>query len=205
MQYLKILLIVGVSFFVTSVSSAEKLFQESLLYRNLSQSIRTAGKFYIPTVGNTKTEISYQIELGTPLWIEPIVVDNPLEIGSPKGKKFLRSFYDKILLLDGSVLKINDEEIPLSCIYVNAQDNRFSESQSPVFSEFIIRFYLVANNYSCQGPIRPGWPESGGKKEAWDTYLLFEVRDPTIMLPTDIKLRFRWNEFHAVLLDDGRP
>ena len=61
----------------------------------------------------------------------------------------------------------------------------------------------MANDFSCQGPIRPGWPRTGGNKENWDTYLHYEIRDPTIMLPQDALIRYRWNETKAVLIDKG--
>ena len=63
-----------------------------------------------------------------------------------------------------------------------------------------MRVYLVANDYSCTGPINPGWPDNGGKEETWDTYVYFEIRDPTIMLPVEAHLRYRWNEYKSVLV-----
>jgi hypothetical protein len=103
------------------------------------------------------------------------------------------------LLKDGSVLKLGDEQLPLTCIHVSGQDNRFSGKKTPLIPDLIFKIIFVANDFSCSGPITPGWPESGGRKEAWSTYLFYVVKDPTIMLPVDAKIRYRWNEFEAVL------
>lgn len=197
-----VLIILGLTF--TSIVKAEPTEQEKKFYRELNLSLRKSAKFFIPMPGLQKTDFSYNLEFDQPLWQEPIIGDMPSDGGDPTRKgQFYRSFFDKIFLKDGSVIKLNGEEIPLTCVFINGQDNRFSGNPSPVFPQFIMKVYLVANSFSCQGPIRPGWPETGGKKEAWDTYIYFEIRDPTIMLPSENKLRYRWNEYEAILVDDG--
>lgn len=186
------------------VVSAEPTAQDKAFYRGLTQSIREFAKFQIPLPGQPGVEFSYELEFDQPLWPDPIIGDTLAGYGQEASEgRFYRSFYDKIFLKEGSVLKLNGEEIPLTCVFVAGQDNRFSGDMSPIFPQFVMKVYVVANSYTCEGPLRRGWPETGGKEEAWDTYLYFEIRDPTIMLPTENKLRFRWNEYHSVLIDDG--
>jgi hypothetical protein len=167
-------------------------------YRALTLKIRPKGRFKVPMVG-TSPEFNYAMNFGAPLFEKPIV--NDFVLSDPK--YFFRNFYDKVFLEDGSYLKVNGEEIPLTCVFVKGQDNRYSGKSGPQFPEILLKIYLVANDFTCTGPINPGWPENGGKKETWDTYLYYEVRDPTIMLPTEITLRYRWNESHAILVEDG--
>ncbi len=117
---------------------------------------------------------------------------------------FYRIFFDRIFLKDGSTLHVGGQDLPLTCVFVSGQDNRFSGDHNPLFPQFILKVHFVANDFSCVGPINPGWPGSGGKKEAWDTYVHYSIKDPTIMLPVDAGLRYRWNEFEA-LLDTDLP
>ncbi|ASD63269.1 hypothetical protein [Bdellovibrio bacteriovorus] len=169
-------------------------------YRSLIYRIRTNAEFMIPFPG-MKSSINYSFEFAQPLYDLPIISDMN---SSLQGASIYRHFWDRILLKDGSFIEINGEKLALTCVFVDGQDNRFArKSPSPLFPEFVIRVYLVANDYSCQGPIKPGWPESGGKEESWDTYIHYEIKDPTIMLPVDAKIRYRWNEFNMVLVDRG--
>jgi hypothetical protein len=98
---------------------------------------------------------------------------------------------------------VEGQKSPLTCVFVDAQDNRSMQKTSVLFPEIVMRIYLVANDFTCSGPLRPGWPATGGRKENWDTYLYFEVKDPTIMLPLDPLLRYRWEEHNLVLTDNG--
>ena len=84
-------------------------------------------------------------------------------------------------------------------------DNRFTGKTGPLIPDFVIEVYLVANDYTCTGPINPQWPVSSPKKETWDTYVYYEIRDPTIMLPTEIKVNYRWEEYKALPIDRGMP
>lgn len=200
-------------FFITFISltstAAKGLNQLNLqtpkepFYRNLTLNIRTQGDFSIPFPG-IQSSISYSVLFGQPVYDKPMISDIPWSSGSGS-KYFYRSFWDRILFKDGSYLLINGEKLPLTCIFVSGQDNRFSEKDrySPVLPEFVLKVYMVANDFSCQGPLKPGWPATGGREENWDTYLYFEIKDPTIMLPVDVKLRYRWNEYDAVLVDKG--
>jgi len=165
-------------------------------YRQLTLSLRTQALFKVPQL-NQDQFYDYFIEVGEPIYAEPIVSDMPL---MEQPDKFFRTFWDRIFLKDGSKVMLNGEEIPLTCIFVSGQDNRFAGPIDPRIPEFIMRVYLVANDYSCTGPINPGWPGNGGKKEMWDTYVYYEIKDPTIMLPIEAKIRYRWNEFHSILV-----
>jgi len=165
-------------------------------YRDLTLQIRSDATFKVPFIGGDQ-DFDYKFEMGAPIYPKPIVVDTPSVTNS---KKFYRTFWDRIFVKDGSRIVLNGQEIPLTCIFVSGQDNRFSGFSDPRFPEFIMKVYLVANDYTCTGPLNPGFPQNGGKEQAWDTYLYYEIRDPTIMLPTEIKIRYRWNEFNAVLV-----
>ena len=171
-------------------------------YRELTLKIRTDGHFRIYMPNGDHQEVKYHLKFAKPLFDKPIVSD--IHDFNAKKHSFSRSVYDKVFLEDESYLEIGGEQVPLTCVYVDGLDNRFSNGMTPLFPEFVMKIYLVANDYSCKGPIRKGWPTTGGKKDAWDTYLHYEVRDPTIMLPQDAIVRYRWNESSAVLIDEGQ-
>lgn len=169
-------------------------------YRDLTNRLRTSAEFMVPFPG-MKSSITYAFEFDQPVYPEPILGDTHL--GS-SDILFYRSFWDRVLFKDGSYIEINGERLPLTCVFISGQDNRFGQKEpSPLFSEFVIRVYLVANDFSCQGPKKKGWPEVGGKEESWDTYIYYEIKDPTIMIPVEAKIRYRWNEFNMVLVDRG--
>ncbi len=169
-------------------------------YLNLSRRVRTAGQFEVPVPGPVRQSFNYSLKMGDAIFPQPVVSDFHFSDGS----RFFRSFWEKIALQDDSSLEISGEKIPLTCVFVSGQDNRFSGNSSPLFPEFVLKVYLVANDYTCTGPINPGWPSNGAPREMWDTYLYYEVKDPTIMLPVEVKLRYRRNEIPAVLVDAGR-
>lgn len=166
-------------------------------YRDLTHRIRPGGHFRIYMPDGRHQDVKYHFKFASPLYAAPKVTDQNWGFNDT-----IRLFWDRILLTDESYLEVGGERLPLTCVFVSGQDNRFSRG-GPLTPEFLIRIYLVANDFACEGPIRKGWPEIGGKKEAWDTYLHYEVKDPTIMLPQDAVLRYRWNESSAVLIDAG--
>ena len=169
-------------------------------YRAFTMRLQKKGLFRVFMPNGQHQDVKFNFTFGEPLYREPIV--NDLRWDPPK-PEVLRSFWDRILFKDGSTLEIGGEKLPLTCVYIHGQDNRFSGRQGPLIPEFVFKVYLVANDFACQGPIRPGWPESGGREENWDTYIHYEVRDPTIMLPTEALVRYRWNESSAVWIDAG--
>jgi hypothetical protein len=181
---------------ISTVSMANSTGPDKNYYRKLTMDIRREASFRIPMPDGKDMNYSYKIELGEPIYAEPMVSDTSADT---KGK-FFRSFYDRIWLKDGSIAKLGGEEIPLTCIFVSGQDNRYSGNDSPLFPQFIMKIIVVANDYTCSGPIRPGWPAGGGRKENWGTYIHYEVRDPTIMLPVENGLRYRWNEYTSILV-----
>ncbi|MFZ3231523.1 MAG: hypothetical protein WA160_15050 [Pseudobdellovibrio sp.] len=190
----------GVILFFSSSVFSETV-PKAEFYRNLSMNVRKNAEFLIPFPG-ASSSITYNFDFDRPVYLEPIL--NDIHMGLAP-KYFFRSFWDRILFKDGSYLLVNGEKLPLTCIFIVGQDNRFVDKKQyfPLLPETILKVYLVANDFSCQGPIKPGWPETGGKKENWDTYLYYEIKDPTIMLPVDATLRYRWNEFDVVLVDRG--
>jgi len=173
---------------------------ETKIYRDFTGSIRGTGTFQVATPGNDNAKFSYSLKMGAPIFTNPIAYDFFM---SPELTTKIRHFWDKISLQDGSALTVGNQSIPLTCIYISGEDNRFSGKNSPLLPDFILKVYLVANDFTCTGPINPGWPGNGQKEESWDTYVYFEVRDPTIMLPTESKLRYRWNEYQAFVIDQG--
>ncbi len=170
-------------------------------YRDLTFKVRKSSEFSIPFPG-VQSSINYSFEFDQPVYDMPMIGDTQMNSKDPY---FYRSFFDRILFKDGSYLEVNGEKLPLTCIFISGQDNRFADKKlySPLFPEFVLKVYLVANDFSCQGPITPGWPDTGGKEQHWDTYITFDIKDPTIMLPMDAKLRYRWNEYNMVLVDRG--
>lgn len=170
-------------------------------YREFTMRLQRKGTFRVFMPDARHADINYSFEFGEPVYPEVKIGDYLVE---PRKPEFNRSFWDRILLKDGSYVEIGGEKLPLTCVVVSAQDNRFSGPKSPLIPDYIMRIKLVANDFSCQGPIRPDWPFSGGRKENWDTYIHFEVKDPTIMLPTDAEIRYRWNEFNAIWIDAGK-
>lgn len=182
-------------------TSLQPLDSAPQFYRDFTQKVRQTGEFQIPLPG-ASTDLNYSFELAQPVYPMPLITDLHMASGN---KYFFRSFWDRILLKDDSFLNINGEKLPLTCIFIIGQDNRFTDPKmnSPLLPEFILKVYLVANDFSCQGPIKPGWPATGGRKENWGNYIYFEVRDPTIMLPVEAQLRYRWNDYNVVLVDRG--
>ena len=164
-------------------------------YRDLTMQVRPEAAFKVPRIG-TEDGFSYKLEIGSPIYPVPMVSD----ISFSGDEKFYRNFWDRIFLKDGSHLLINGEEIPLTCIFISGQDNRYAGVTDPRFPQIIMKVYLVANDYTCVGPLNPSFPRNGGKPESWDTYLYYEIRDPSIMLPAEVKIRYRWNESGAILL-----
>jgi hypothetical protein len=174
-------------------------FSDEQFYRDLAFRIRQKGSFKIPMPSNGDLSFSYEMAFANPRWDKPIM--NDFFLDSDK-KKFYRHFWDKIFLQDGAFLSVGGEKVPLTCVFLSGQDNRFSKD-TPLIPDFVLKVYLVANDFTCTGPINPGWPSNGGKKETWDTYVYYEIRDPTIMLPTEAKIRYRWVEFPAIVIDQG--
>lgn len=193
-------LIVSFIFVLRSAFAADdaQLQNDLQYYRQLTLAVRKEASFKIALPDGSETAFSYELDFADPIYATPrwsnLVVD------SRNPSQFYRTFYDRIYLKDGSKINIGEDFVPLTCIFIKGQDNRYSGNQSPLFPKIILKVYLVANDYSCTGPINPGWPDNGGKEEAWDTYINYNVKDPTIMLPVDSEFRYRWNEFKAILV-----
>lgn len=170
-------------------------------YRKLVLAVRPKGTFQIPlSSGKEGALISYAFKLGEPRFEKPLF--SPFFLNGETDRYYV-DFWDKIALEDGSQLSVNGDLIPLTCLYVKGHDNRFSKKDSPLIPDFTLSVYLVANDYTCTGPINPGWPSNGLKQETWDTYVYYEIKDPTIMLPTEVKVRYRWEERPLILVDKG--
>lgn len=195
MKYIFFVLMISLPAFAHHGGPKDSDFQ---FYRDLTLKIRSEATFKVPMPSGADMIYDYKLEFGEPVWVQPIMGDTHYK--GEDDPTFSRDFYDRILLKDGSFVNIGGEKLPLTCVFVTGQDNRFNGNSSPLFPQFIMKVYLVANDFSCTGPIRPGWPENGGKEETWDTYVFYEVRDPTIMLPVEAHIRYRWNEFKAVLV-----
>lgn len=195
----KILFLILMLFTHSAFSSDDVQLKNDLdYYRALTLSVRESATFKIALPNGEDTVFSYNLEFADPVYQMPIWGNLVLDPNSPN--KFYRTFYDRIFLKDGSKINVGDDFLPLTCIFIKGQDNRYSGNTSPLFPKIVLKVYLVANDFSCIGPINPGYPDNGGKEETWDTYLNFEIRDPTIMLPVDSLFRYRWNEFKAILI-----
>lgn len=201
MKYLLIFILLLTSATFADSNTTSTKAPDAQFYRDLTLKIRKTGEFTIPFPG-VQSSINYSFEFDQPVYDFPIINDTQMGY---KDSYFYRIFYDRILFKDNSFLQVNGENLPLTCIFISGQDNRFADKKqySPLLPEFVLKVYLVANDFSCQGPITPGWPQTGGKEQHWDTYLYYEIKDPTIMLPMDAKLRYRWNEYNVVLVDRG--
>jgi hypothetical protein len=174
---------------------------ELKFYRDMILRIRGEAEFKVPMPANGDMHFNYKMEFANPKWKDPITTEYSMtdDNARPNGK-FIRYFWDKIFLKEGSYVEVGGEQIPLTCIHVDAQDNRFSGKAGPLLPDFILKSTIVANDWTCTGPINPGWPGNGGRKESWDTYIQYSVKDPTIMLPVEAGIRYRWSEFQAVLV-----
>ncbi len=183
-------------FFLLSLSKVSA--QTTYDYRTLISDVRKSSTFYadIPIAGGIT--VKYELSLGEALFDLPHLADFYFSPNPPNDQFFFRTFTDKIMLDENSFIKVGEVTMPATCIFVHGQDNRFSGKNTPLIPDFIIRYYIVANDFSCTGPINPSWPASAARKESWDTFVYFEVRDPSIMLPSEIKLRYRWNEYHMI-------
>ncbi len=193
------ILLIASSMTLSGLAQAESP-PEPTFYRQFTLKTRPQANFQVPMPSGGNLSFSYDLKFGVSKFVEPIVSDFSME---PTQESFFRNFWDKVYLVDGSYIQVGGEQVPLTCIFVSGQDNRFSKKDTPLIPDYVLKIYLVANDFTCTGPINPGWPANGGKKETWDTYVYYEVRDPTIMLPTEIHLRYRWSEFPAILVDQG--
>lgn len=190
-------IVLTLSFFLFNTIFSFAATREDLsYYRSLTESIRPSAQFKVSLI-NQDEFFDYSLNLANPIYSVPIVNDLPV---FDRPDYFYRQFWDRIFLKDGSRILLNGEEVPLTCIFVSGQDNRFAGITDPRFPQFIMKIYLVANDFDCVGPINPSWPTNGQKEETWDTYFYYEVKDPTIMLPVEAKLRLKWNEFKSVLV-----
>jgi hypothetical protein len=173
---------------------------QPMFYRDLTLKIRDNVAFEVVLPG-VKSTITYQFAWDTPAIKLPLLGDTHLNDKQPY---FLRIFFDRMYTKSDSFIEINGEKLPLTCVFVSGQDNRFMKpNQTPLLPNFVLKVYIVANDFSCQGPLKPGWPATGGREENWDTYIYYEIRDPTIMLPTEAKVRYHWNETAMILSTRG--
>ncbi|MBY0415052.1 MAG: hypothetical protein K2Q18_12855 [Bdellovibrionales bacterium] len=195
------LLFILLAFVSFNLFSAEdiQLKNDLKMYRDLTLSVRKNATFRVALPDGRDMNFNYELDFADPIYSEPITGD--LKLGADNSNTFYRMFYDRIFLKTGSQVLVGNDFIPLTCIFIKGQDNRYSGNTSPLFPKVILKIYLVANDYSCTGPINPGFPANGGKEEMWDTYIYYEIKDPTIMLPTDSLFRYRWNEFKSILVN----
>ncbi len=181
----------------SAASAAEPQAPGPQFYRDLTMRIRQSAEFSVQFPG-AEQHFDYKFELGDPIYKEVKVGD--YAVGPDHPGKFYRNFWDRIFLKDGSRVILNGQEIPLTCIFVQGQDNRWAFHRDPLFPEIIMKITLVANDFQCLGPLNPNWPRNGGRKENWETVVRYTVKDSTIMLPTDVEIRNRWNDYQAVLV-----
>ena len=182
-------------------SAAEpKIDQSPEFYRSQVLRIRQMASFKVPSpVGDT--EVTYSLKFAKPAVGYELPLTHILDWDRATPNTYYKLFWDRIFVEDGSTLKIKNEVLPVTCVYVDGQDNRKSGTDSPLFPNLVLKVYVVANDFDCEGPINRGFPSNGGREEAWDSYMFYMVKDPTIMMPVESKLRYRWNEFETVFFD----
>lgn len=169
-------------------------------YRNHVLSLPAAMSFsVISPLG--PAEVTYSLKWDSPLMALPAMSAYPDLEGDPT-KNYIE-FFDRISLQPDSFIKIGELTIPLTCIWVHGQDNREVDNQDPLIPKQVYRYILVANDFSCTGPINPGWPGNGLKRETWDTNIELVIKDLTIYRPAEATLRYRWNESKMVIKDVG--
>jgi hypothetical protein len=169
-----------------------------LFYRDLLKTLRRTGTFKVSLPAMAPIPLSYRVTVSRPKTAKPVLID----INAGEGGRFLRQVFDKLFFDDNSVLKIGDDELPLTCVHLDGQDNRFTGPKSPLTPDFILRIFLVANDYSCTGPLNQD-PSLGPVGPTWDTFLYYEVRDPSTMFPINARLHYRGNNFAVTRLDTG--
>lgn len=170
--------------------------QSPAFYRNQVLALPACMSFEAPTpLGSAK--ISYKFTWGDPAIAQPFVGVLPV-LGSDVNGKYIE-FYDRIYLAPDSVLNVNGKKIPLTCAWVHGQDNSEIDNNDPLVPKQLLRILLVANDFSCTGPVNPGWPGNGQRKETWDTYLDLMIKDLTIYRPADARLRYRWSESKMIV------
>lgn len=183
---------------IVSVAAADDSPTRATEYRELVSRARSGGTFQVTLPEGGGYQFSYRFEAGRPMAGAPLVADFPL---SAVGPRAISVFWDRILASGDSYLRVGGEDIPLTCVYVEGQDNRRAETGTPTLPELVLRVYFVANDFSCTGPVNPLWPIFSSRRETWETYLTYEVRDPTIMLPVMPTLVLRDNRYRATWVE----
>lgn len=173
--------------------------KEKQLYRDeLTSRIRLQQNFKMNVKVNEKSEFSYQIKLEKPVYDMPVFADIH-NWGSDTA--YFRGFWDLFQTTQDSVLKVGNELLPINCVFISAQDNRHIENNPiPLLSEYLMEVYLVVGTDMCTGgPFNPNNPLYGAEQIAWDTYVYYRIKAPTIMQPIDALLVYRKNQYHAVV------
>jgi hypothetical protein len=147
------------------------------------------------------TEVNYNLKWDAPLLALPSISILP-EMGGDPTQHYVE-FYDRISSSMDSVLTVGNVALPLTCVWVHGQDNTERDDGDPLIPKYVLRMLLVANDFSCTGPINPGWPGNGQRKELWDTYVEILIKDFTLYKPAEAKLRYRWNESRMIVKDVG--
>lgn len=163
-------------------------------YRELALKIRNDSTFSIP-MPDADREVHISFNWGEPKNTEPQVFPSVQSDGTTE-----RYFFDPIFTKDGSYMMIGERKVPITCLHIFGRDSRELVNPNPTFPKLLLFVRIVANDFSCVGPKKPGWPETGGREETWDTFIYYKIPDPTIMLPVDAVLRWRWNEYNAILM-----
>lgn len=179
-----------ISLLCSSWTWAENRGSEPGFYRELTHRLSTVGSFTINMVG-AKQHIHFKYSLAKPIYAEPIVSDARLGL---EPRYFFRAFWDRIFLAEGSYLEMDGERLPLTCIFINGQDNRYANISDPRIPQVLMRIYLVTKDKTCVGPMNPNYPHDGTIPETWDNYLYYELKHPETLVPNGARLRRNWND-----------
>lgn len=174
-----------------NLAFAEPSSSEKQFYRDLTRHLSSVGTFSI-TMAGTQQKIHFEYSLAKPIYAEPIVVDARIGLNP---QYFFRSFWDRIFLSEGSYLELDGKRMPLTCVFINGQDNRYADITDPRIPQILMRVYLVAKDKTCVGPLNPNYPHDGTVEENWDSYLYYELKHPETLFPTGSRVRTNWNDF----------
>ncbi|WP_413290484.1 hypothetical protein [Bdellovibrio sp. HCB337] len=187
---MKILSVLGLLVCVGGFANAEPTAADRKFYRDLTHKLSRVGTFSV-TMAGTHQKIHFEYDLAKPIYAEPIIADARVGLDP---RHFYRNFWDRIFLTEGSYLDINGRREPLTCIFINGQDNRYAGLSDPRIPTILMRIYLVARDKTCTGPLNPNYPQDGTVAENWDTYMYYELKHPETLFPTGSRIRTNWND-----------
>jgi len=167
-------------------------------YRRLLLNMRREGNFQLHLPGQKVASVSYRLQWN----VSRLTHSAPKFYGSPDAQ--VRNWSDHVWTAEGSTLTVENAErpLPIDCVFVQGQDNLGAYRRPAVIPRFVLKLFFVANDPECRGPINNDPTLYSVTPFLWDTFLQYEVRDTTVFLPLEPKLRYFRNEA-ALIWDNG--